>query len=377
MRLYEFQAKRIFAEHGVPTPAGTLVTSPSQVAGLPLPCMLKAQVPVGGRGKAGGVRAVHTAEQATQALADLLQMRIRGHRVRAVLAEEVAEVRREMYLAVLLDSRANAPLVMACAAGGVEIEEFARANPEQVLKLVVDPLLGLQGYQLRHLAKFLKLQDVAGLGEVVRRLYGILLGLDASLVEVNPLAETPAGLVALDGKMVLDDRARFRHEKLFAALAEEQAPLHADDRSEAERLAREYGLTYVELDGDVAMIADGAGTGMLTLDLIRDEGGRPANFCEMGGQANAEYARRAMEVVLANPRARALLITLIGGLTRMDEIAAGIAAYVEAHGLAVPVAIRMCGTQEAAGKATLKAIGLDTYDDMTAAVRAAVAMAKV
>ncbi len=376
MRLYEFQVKQIFAESGIPTPAGTLVTSPTQASALQVPCVLKAQVPVGGRGKAGGVRLVETTGQLSTALSDLFQLEIKGYPVRALLAEEKSEIQREMYLAVLFDRQSNCPMIMACATGGIDIEEVARTDPEKILKLIVDPFLGLQAYHLRRLNKFLAVQDAAGLAEIVTKLYGILIDEDATLVEINPLAETNTGLRALDGKMVLDERARFRHEELFARLGEEQACLNANDQSRSEKLAKEYGLTYVPLDGDIAMIADGAGTGMLTLDLVQDEGGRAANFCEMGGQANAEYARKAMEVVLANPRAKSLLITLIGGLTRMDEIASGIEEYVNAFGLRVPVAIRMCGTQEEAGKAILKSVGLDTYDDMTVAVQAAVAMAK-
>ncbi len=376
MRLYEFQVKKIFAEQGIPIPAGALITSPCQATNLQLPCVLKAQVPVGGRGKAGGVRVVDTVGQATNALMDLFQMSIKGYPVRALLAEEKSEIQREMYLAVLLDRKTNGPMVVACPTGGVEIEEVARTSPDKVLKLAVDPFLGLQGYHLRRLSKFLGVQDAAGLDKIVRGLYDILLNCDANLVEINPLAETPTGLRALDGKMVLDERARFRHEELFERLGAQQALLNVNDQSPAEKLAKEYGLTYVPLDGDIAMIADGAGTGMLTLDLIQDEGGRAANFCEMGGQANAEYTRKAMEVALANPHARSLLITLIGGLTRMDEIAEGIADYVQSCGLKVPVAVRMCGTQEEAGKAILKSIDLEPYDDMGAAVKAAVAMAK-
>ncbi len=377
MRLYEFQVKKIFAENGVPTPAGTLIVNPVQSFALKLPCVLKAQVPVGGRGKAGGVRVVETVEQASKDLVDLFQMRIKGYPVRALLVEAKSEIRHEMYLAALLDRKSNCPMIMASPCGGVDIEEVARTDPDRILKMAIDPLLGLQGYHLRRVSKFLGVQDASALGEIVRKLYAILLDYDAGLVEINPLAETSNGLLALDGKMTLDEKARFRHEELFERLAAEQSRLAQDDQSQPEKLAGQYGLTYVPLEGDIAMIADGAGTGMLTLDLVRDEGGWAANFCEMGGQANAEYTCKAMEVVLANPNVKALLITLIGGLTRMDEIAEGIRDYVQANGLKVPVAIRMCGTQEEAGQAILKSIGLEPYDDMTAAVKAVVAMAKV
>jgi succinyl-CoA synthetase beta subunit len=195
-------------------------------------------------------------------------------------------------------------------------------------------------------------------------------------VEINPLVETPNGLVALDAKLLLDDKAEFRHADRFAKIRKEQKDLDKAPKTEAERLAAEREITYVALDGDVAMIADGAGTGMLTLDLIQDEGGRAANFCEMGGLANAKITNESIEVVLANPRAKVLLITLIGGLTRMDEIAEGIDQYVRAHGKSIPMVVRMCGTQEEVGKATLKAIGIEPFDDMAKAVQAAVALAR-
>ena len=212
--------------------------------------------------------------------------------------------------------------------------------------------------------------------KIVEHLYAILLECDATLVEINPLVEAPNGLVALDAKVLLDDKAEFRHVELFGKIRQEQKELDKAPKTEAERLAAEREITYVALDGDIAMIADGAGTGMLTLDLIQDEGGRAANFCEMGGLANAKITYESIEVVLANPRSKVLLVTLIGGLTRMDEIADGIKQYLSEHSTSVPIVVRMCGTQEEVGKATLKEIGIEPFDDMVKAVQAAVTIAR-
>jgi succinyl-CoA synthetase beta subunit len=207
-------------------------------------------------------------------------------------------------------------------------------------------------------------------------MYELLWTRDATLVEINPLAETLRGLLALDAKMTLDDKAAFRHTSLFADLAREHKELGQGESTLAERLAEERDITYVLLDGDVGLIADGAGTGMLTLDLIQDAGGRPANFCEMGGLASPEVMCQSIEVVLANPNVKALLITLIGGLTRMDEMAEGIVLYTKGHEATVPIVIRMAGTQEEVGKATLKQAGFGTLDDLPAAVEAVVGLAK-
>jgi succinyl-CoA synthetase beta subunit len=375
MRLYEFQAKRIFAERGIPVPAGALLTSAEDVRELSLPAVLKVQIPVGGRGKAGGIRAVSSPAEARAVIDELLGAEIRGHTVQAILAEAQTEILGEYYLSVLLDKRTNRPMVMASAAGGVDIEQVARETPEKVIQQSLDPFLGLPSFVVRNLARKLGVADVHGFGAILTRLYEILWACDATLVEVNPLAQTPNGLMALDGKMLLDDKAAFRHAELFARLEEEQKGLDQTVRTQAEQLAEERDITYVLLDGDVGMIADGAGTGMLTLDLIQDAGGRAANFCEMGGLASPDVMCQSIEVVLANPKVKALLITLIGGLTRMDEMAEGIVQYLGKHESPVPMVIRMAGTQEEVGEAILNEIGIATYDDLPTAVQTVVNLA--
>ncbi len=376
MRLLEFQAKQLFAEYGIPIPKGILITSIEDAARVVPPAVLKAQVVVGGRGKSGGIRAVETVEEAVSGVRDLLQMNIKGYPVSALLAEEKIQIKHEYYLAVLYDKKTNSPIIMASAAGGVDIEQVSRENPEKIILKKIDTFIGLQKYTPRYMAIKLGIEDVDGFIAIVEHLYAILLECDATLVEINPLVETQNGLLALDAKVILDDRSEFRHAEMFARIRKEQRDLNKKPKTEAERLAEEREITYVPLDGNIAMIADGAGTGMLTLDLIRDEGGYAANFCEMGGLANTKIMNESIEVVLANPKAIVLLITLIGGLTRMDEIADGIAQYVRSHGRIVPLVVRMCGTQEEVGKATLHGIGIEPFEDLAKAVKAAVAIAR-
>jgi succinyl-CoA synthetase beta subunit len=376
MRLLEFQAKRILAQHDIPVPKGTLLTSTADVAELTLPAVLKAQVPVGGRGKAGGIRVVESMDEATSVAGELLGADIKGHAVRALLAEEKTEILTEIYLSVLYDKQANGPMVMASTAGGVDIEQVAKETPDQIVKKRVDPFIGLQPYTVRYLAQALGIDDLAGFGALVRQMFVVLQACDATLVEINPLAVTPAGLVALDAKMVLDDKAAYRHTELFAELRKEQDEFDRKELTRAEQLAKEGDITYVLLNGDIGLIADGAGTGMLSLDLVQDAGGRPANFCEMGGLANADTMGQSIEVVLANPKVKALLITLIGGLTRMDHMADGIAQYLQRHEAPVPMVIRMCGTQEEVGRATLRQVGVEPLDDLSQAVAAVVKLAQ-
>jgi succinyl-CoA synthetase beta subunit len=376
MRLLEFQAKQLFAQYGIPVPNGVLITSSRQADRISFPAVLKAQAPVGGRGKAGGIRTIDTPETAAAAIDDLLRMTIKGYPISALWAEQKIPVNHEFYLAVLYDKKTNSPIVMASAAGGIEIEQVARQNPEKIYKSKVDPFIGLQKYTSRALAKKLAIKEVESFCAIVERLYSILIECDATLVEINPLVETPQGLIALDAKILLDDKAKLRHKELFERIHAEQKELDHAPKSEAVRLALEREITYVPLDGNIAMIADGAGTGMLTLDMIQDEGGHSANFCEMGGLANAKITYESIEVVLANPKVAVLLLTLIGGLTRMDEIADGVAQYVKEHGKSVPMVIRMCGTQEEVGKATLRNVGIEPFDDMAKAVQAAVAIAR-
>ncbi len=377
MRLLEFQAKRILSQYGIPVPQGTLVTpTATDLSNVKIPGVLKAQVPVGGRGKAGGILPVDSPDQIASSADRLFKMAIKGFPVRALLAEEKITAAREIYLAVLYNKKTNLPMIMASATGGVDIEQMARENPAEIYRRDIDLCLGLLNSTTGFFAKKLGLSGPDSFAAIATQLLAILYDYDATLVEINPLGMTDKGLVAMDAKILLDDKASFRHQEVFEELRAEKDAFEQASLSLAEKLAKECEITYVPLNGNVGMIADGAGTGMLTLDLIQDNGGMAANFCEMGGLSNAEVMEKSIGVVLANPQASVLLITLIGGMTRMDEMAEGIAQYVKKNKIDIPLVVRMCGTQEEAGKAILREVGITPFDDLAKAVRSAVDIAK-
>lgn len=370
MKLLEFQGKRLLSEAGVPTPRGCLLFKAEDVAGIKeYPVFLKAQAPAGKRGKAGAIQRVDDQEEAALILEKLLSMEVGGFPVGSVLAEEALEIEQELYLSVLTDKKVGRPLVVTSAYGGMDIEDAARENPDKVVKMYYDPFLGVQDYQVRTICKKIGLSQNKEFGSIVRRLIELAETYEADLIEINPLAVTNRGLVALDAKINLDDKSAFRSRELHQSLAEEQKNQDRSNISRAEKLAREAGMQYVPLDGDIGLIADGAGTGMLSLDLISDVGGRPANFCEMGGQANAEYMEKALNAVSANPRVKAVLVSLIGGLTRMDHLAEGIAAYLDNSSSDLPLVVRMCGTKADVGVPLLKSRNLAVYEDLTEAAR--------
>jgi succinyl-CoA synthetase beta subunit len=377
MRVLEFQAKRLLQERGIPIPKGVLVRSTGDLAGLDYPAALKAQVPVGGRGKAGGIRVVRDVAEASRSLRELLALSVGGHPVRVVLAEEQLAAAREFYVAVAIDRTRNAPILLASAAGGVEIEETAKQDPTRVARRGVDLCLGPTEHAVRSLALELGLGTHATqFRAIVESVFRLFRDCDATLVEINPLALCERGLVALDAKILLDDKASFRHPDLFGGLRDEQRQVAPGQLAEAERLAEAANLTYVALHGDIALISDGAGTGMLTLDLIQDAGGHAASFCELGGLANAEGMQVALRVALADPQTRVVLVSLIGGLTRMDDIAEGIAAFLRSDQGVAPIVVRMAGTKEEEGRAILHALGIAAFDDLGATVREAVSLTK-
>lgn len=373
MRLLEFQAKRIFKEFGIPVPYGKLINRIEELEHLSYPVVLKAQVPVGGRGKAGAIRIVSDPAQATAIAEELFLSQVKGYPVGAIYVEEVIHAVRELYLAFLIDKRLNRPVLMGSADGGVDIEHVAKTSPERISKTHVDPVLGLQDFAIRSMAKGIQVKADAAFRRLISGMYEIFKKRDATLVEINPLAVTSNGLMALDGKILLDDKASFRHPELHEEIKSESRKLDKRKKTRSEILAEERQITYVRMDGDIGMIADGAGTGMLTMDLIRETGGRPANFCEMGGLANTEVMENTMGVILAENRIKVLLVSLIGGLTRMDEIAAGVVRYLENNEQTIPIVIRMCGTKAEVGKRILDDAGIEVHEDLGTAVQSAVA----
>lgn len=370
MKLYEFQGKALFREAGIPVPKGAVVTA-SNREGLFAPSAVKAQVLSGGRGKAGGVVLADTLDDAAKAADSILSMELKGEPVKALLVEEKANIMAEYYLAVTFDGESRTPLFMASAAGGMDIESVAEHTPEKIMKLPVDPLWGLTDYKIRAMADFLGYEDRREFDGFVRKVWKLFREKDAVLVEINPLVVTDKGLLALDAKVEIDDDAKPRLKQLFETMLSEQRALAG-----AEAEADHGTITYVPLDGSVGLISDGAGTGMLTLDLIRDMGGDAADFCEMGGLTSPEVMYDAMKQVFADkPDIKSLLVVLIGGFNRMDEMAEGIVRYLGDHPVSIPLVVRLCGTMEEEGKTIMKEAGLPVYDDLRTAVADAVRFA--
>lgn len=376
MKLIEFQGKKIFDEYGIPVPDSELITYRSELSmNLEFPVIIKAQLPVGGRGKAGGIKTASTEEQVEDICKGLFNSELKGETVNALLVEESIDHDREMYLSITMDKSANKPMVMAVSEGGVDVEKKASEEEVDMVKKHIDPDIGIPGYLPQRICRDLNISHSKEFGDILDSLYNIFMKEDASLVEINPLASNEDGLIALDSKIILDDEAEYKHRDLFERLEKEKKEFLSKEKSQAEIIADEYGVSYVPLDGNIGLISDGAGTGMLTLDVISDFGGSPANFCEMGGKADDEIVERSMEVVLNNPDLDVLLITLIGGLTRMDHMAEGIARFMEDNDTDVPIVIRMCGTKTEEGKEILNEIGLDTFEDHDEAVKKAVDLA--
>jgi len=378
VKLHEYQSKRLFAAHGVPIPGGDVAASPEEARRIAEELggtvVVKSQVLVGGRGKAGGIRLAHTPDEAEAVARDILGMEIKGLPVRKVLLDEAADIQQEIYLGIVVDRANRRPVMMASSEGGVEIEEVARSNPEAIKKVTVDPFLGLRGYQTLALAKGIGLADEhrRAFGRIARGLYAAFLAYDASLAEINPLIVTAGGeLLAVDGKMVLDDNGLFRHPDL-AQMRD------VDEETPTEREAREAGLSYVQLDGQIGCMVNGAGLAMATMDIIKHFGSSPANFLDIGGGAKAERVATALRLILADPNVQAVLFNIFGGITRCDEVARGIIAAFEAVKPTVPLVARLVGTNEVEGRAILDASGyrLITATSLAEAAQKAVAAAR-
>ncbi len=365
MKLHEYQAKELFNAYGIPVQRGAVIEDARQVGGLTLtyPVVLKAQVLVGGRGKAGGVKLAEKVEDAVQHARAILGMSIKGERVERLLVAEAAEIQREYYLAFIIDRGARALTAIASAAGGIDIEEVARTAPERIAHRVIDPFLGFQPFHARGLGRAIGLAG-AQLGEFVgiaTALHRLCVTEDAELAEINPLALTPDGMLAVDAKLILDDNAAFRHPARPAN----------DELTPLEREARASGLSYVELDGDIAIIGNGAGLVMATLDIVAHFGGRPANFLDVGGGASEENMRQAIGIVVRKPGVRTLLVNIFGGITRCDDIARGIVGT----GSPVPMVVRLTGTNEDEGRAILEGAGVHAFLDPEEAARRAIELA--
>ena len=369
MKLLEWQGRELFERFGIPVPRGEVAEAPAaarEIAeGLGRPVVLKAQVPVGGRGKAGGIRRADTPEEAEKIAAELLGSSIKGYVIRKLLVVEAAEVEGEHYLGITIDRSRRAPVIIYSPEGGVEIEEVARTRPEAVAREHIPPLEGPSGFRLRRLFRIAPIELRGVLSRIAIGLYELFRDYEGTLVEINPLAETPSGLIALDAKVIIDDD--HSPSPKFEGLVEEFG-------DPDEFAAREAGFSYVKLEGDIGVIGNGAGLVMATLDLVARAGGRPACFLDIGGGARAERVRKAVELVLSDPRVTVVFVNVFGGITRCDEVARGLVEG--ASGRSVPIVVRLTGTNEPEGRAILRQAGLEPVETMEEGAERAVQLAK-
>ncbi len=376
MKLHEYQSKAIFANYGIPIPNGTVVSNADEArqvaAQLGRPVMIKAQVLVGGRGKAGGIKYARTPDDAEQLADQILSMTIKGLPVRKVLVDEAVNIAREIYLGVVVDRAEKCATMMASAAGGMDIEEVARTSPEKIVRIPIDPVFGLQDFQAREIAIAIGVdkQLIRDFTRIAEGLYRSFVRTDASLAEINPLVVTADGkLLAADGKIVVDDNALFRHADLGQMR-------DLDEESLSEQRARNAGLSYVKLDGNIGCMVNGAGLAMATMDVIKFYGGEPANFLDIGGGAKAEKVQAALEIILSDPNVKAVLFNIFGGITRGDEVAHGIVGGLKAVKTQVPMIARIVGTNAQEGRGILASANMITAETLEEAAQMAVAAAK-
>ncbi len=354
MDLHEHQGKELFRRYGIPVSDGRVATTPAEARTaadeIGYPVVVKAQVLIGGRGKAGGIKLAADADEAEARASEILGMDIRGHVVRKLWIERASDIAREYYLSLTFDRSAKKPLYMFTTQGGMEIEEVAATNPAALVRLHVDPLEGAHPWHARRLVYEGGVTDPGEqkqIAAIVGKLYDAFVGAEAMLCEINPLIVTPEGEVrALDSKFTVDDNALFRH----ADIAEMRDVEGADP---LEALAREKGVTYVKLDGEVGVLGNGAGLTMSTVDVVTFAGGRPANFCDLGGGGDAQGVVDALEVITRDEQVRAIFFNIFGGITRCDEVARGILQAVSQMGLELPIVVRLDGTNAEEGRRIL------------------------
>lgn len=371
MKLFEYEAKTMLAKYGIPTPQGGLATSITQAsevaAKLKPPFAVKAQVLVAGRGKAGGILFANSVEEAAKAASKLLNMQIKGIPVRSIWVEEKIKIKRELYFGITTDRSKQSYVAVASAVGGMEIEEIAKKTPDKVIKVPVNPELGLRSFQTREIARKIGYagNQISELARILENLYKVGMDNDAELIEMNPLVETnDGGFMAVDARIIIDDNALFRHQELKKRLLEGESELTPQELE-----AMKNDLAYVKLDGNVGVIGNGAGLVMATLDTIQYYGGKPANFLDVGGGAPSEKIALSLKIVLSDPKVKALFINILGGITRCDEVAKGILEAKEKVGVTKPMVIRLVGTNEEEGKKILTEAGIHVLESMDEAAQ--------
>ena len=375
MKLQEYRSKEILARYGIPVQAGLVATDADsareaarRIGGR---VAVKAQVLVGGRGKAGGIKLAASADEAAELATQILGLTIKGVPVRTLLIESAVEITTEMYLGLILDRAARAITIIASAEGGIDIEETARTRPDAVLRLPLHPLLGLQRFNVRRVSFFLGIPEPlrAPFASVLDGLYRAFVAVDADLAEINPLVVTAAGnLLALDAKIVVDDSALTRHPDV-------EAMRDLNEEDPAEIAARDAGINFIKLDGSIGCMVNGAGLAMATMDLVKLAGGEPANFLDIGGGAKADRVAAAFQIILADPKVRAILVNIFGGITRGDEVAHGIVEARARLERDVPMVVRIEGTNADEAAAILREARLITADSLDEAAALAVAAA--
>jgi succinyl-CoA synthetase beta subunit len=376
MNIHEYQAKEILRAHGVSVPPGDVATTPDQAVEIARrlggTVVIKAQVHAGGRGKAGGVKLATSPEEVRETAAQILDLSIKGLPVEKVLVTPAEDIASEAYVGIIVDRASKRAVFMVSAEGGVDIEEVAASNPEAIRKLAVDPRYGLLPHQAYWLATELY-QDARqqrAAAAIMRQLYEAFIAAGASLAEINPLITTPEGEVkAIDAKMNIDDNELFR-------LPQIEALRDTSSEEPSEVVAREAGLTFIKLDGDVGCCVNGAGLAMATMDLVKYYGGEPANFLDIGGSSNPEKVVNALRIITSDPSVKVILFNIFGGITRCDDVANGIVTATRQIDIGVPIVIRLTGTNEELGVEILERAGFSALTDMDAAVERAVHLAK-
>jgi succinyl-CoA synthetase beta subunit len=375
VKLYEFQAKELFAQGGIPIPRGKMVTDAegaAQAAAELGRSVVKAQAHAGGRGKAGFIKLATSPDEAKGYAAGMLGETFKGFLISRLLVEEAVDIAAEYYLAITVDRASKSPIMICSARGGVDIEEVAESHPEAIVSLVIDPAYGPWDFELRDLAERASLDPKAGrqFVDIAKKLYDVFVRNDASLAEINPLMVLKSGkVIAADAKFDVDDNALFRHEELLGLKEEaEEDPIEAE--------AHRQGVTYVRLPGDIGIMGNGAGIVMGTLDMVTREGGAPANFCDIGGGASVETVTKCLTIILMNPNVKGVFVNVFGGITRGDVVAAGILEATQKLGVKVPMVVRMAGTQAEAGLKLLEGSALVPEGNPVEAARKIIALVK-
>ena len=376
MKIHEYQARNLFRKYGIPVPNGVLCYTQNDVEEYVEDDgklkVVKAQVHVGGRGKAGGVKLAKTKAEAIEKAGEILGMDIKGLTVEKVLIADAVDIEKEFYVGFINDRNSKSVTLMASAEGGVEIEEVARVSPEKIIKLPIDPLTGFMDFQARAVALqlFGDIKQARQAASILQKLYKLYVETDSSLAEINPLVLTPdKQVLAIDGKMNFDDNALYRQKEIL-----EMREVTEDEQKEID--ANNSGLSYIKLDGNIGCMVNGAGLAMATMDMIKLYGGEPANFLDIGGSSNPEKVIEAMNILLGDSNVTAVMINIFGGITRCDDVARGLLIALEQIKTDIPIVVRLSGTNAKEGLELLKSTGLPTVSTMSEAAKTAIELSK-